>query len=129
MLSSDIINFLKPYSGLFVYADCADPRLIDEIALGGIIIYPVSKPQGSIEAGLDKMQTYELYVTKDSYNLQEELRNYVWDKDKDDNYINVPVDKWNHAIDAGRYYTLGKLLGKIVKKIKVTKKNSKIAIK
>ncbi len=129
MLSSDIINFLKPYNGLFVYADSADPRLIDEIALGGIIIYPVAKPNGSIVAGIDKMQTYELYVTADSLNLQEELRNYVWDKDKDDRYINVPIDAWNHAIDASRYYTLGKLLGKIVKNLKVTKKNSKIAIK
>ena len=129
MLSSDIINFLKPYSGLFIYADSADPRLIDEIALGGIIIYPVQKPAGSIVAGIDKMQTYEMYVTEDSYNLQEELRNYVWDKDKDGNYINVPIDKWNHSIDSVRYYVLGKLLGKIVKNLKVNKKNSKVAIK
>lgn len=130
MLSKDIIEFLKPYSGLMVFADSADPRLIDEIALGGIMIYPVQKPNGSIVAGIDKMQSYDdIFVTEDSIDLQEELRNYVWDKDKDGNYINVPVDKWNHAIDAARYYTLGKLLGKIVKNLKVTKKNSKIAIK
>ena len=130
MLSKDIIEFLKPYSGLMVFADSADPRLIDEIALGGIMIYPVQKPNGSIVAGIDKMQSYDdIFVTEDSVDLHEELRNYVWDKDKDGNYINVPVDKWNHAIDAARYYTLGKLLGKIVKNLKVTKKNSKIAIK
>lgn len=130
MLSKDIIEFLKPYSGLMVFADSADPRLIDEIALGGIMIYPVAKPNGSIVAGIDKMQSYDdIFVTEDSVDLHEELRNYVWDKDKDGNYINVPVDKWNHAIDAARYYTLGKLLGKIVKNLKVTKKNSKIAIK
>lgn len=130
MLSKDIIAFLKPYSGLMVFADSADPRLIDEIALGGIMIYPVAKPNGSIVAGIDKMQSYDdIFVTEDSVDLQEELRNYVWDKDKDGNYINIPIDKWNHAIDAARYYTLGKLLGKIVKNLKVTKKNSKVAIK
>ncbi len=130
MLSKDIIKFLQPYSGLMVFADSADPRLIDEIALGGIMIYPVQKPNGSIVAGIDKMQSYDdIFVTEDSIDLQDEMRNYVWDKDKDGNYINQPIDAWNHAIDAARYYALGKLLGKIVKNLKVTKKNSKVAIK
>jgi phage terminase large subunit len=130
MLSKDIIKFLQPYSGLMVFADSADPRLIDEIALGGIMIYPVQKPNGSIVAGIDKMQSYDdIFVTEDSIDLQDEMRNYVWDKDKDGNYINQPIDAWNHAIDAARYYALGKLLGKIVKNLKVTKKNSKVVIK
>lgn len=123
MLSTDIIKELKPLAdeGLFVYADSADPRLIDEIALGGIVIYGAQKGNGSILAGLDKMQTYEIFVTRKSIHLQEEFRKYVWSKDKDGNYINVPIDAYNHGIDAGRYYTLGKLLGKIVKPFKKTK--------
>lgn len=114
MLSSGITKVLKPW-GLKVMADSADPRLIQEIKNGGVNIYPVDKYPGSINAGIDKMKDMELFVTERSYNLIKELRNYVWDKDKDGNYINVPIDKDNHLIDASRYYVLGMLLGKILK--------------
>ncbi len=114
MLSSGITKVLKPW-GLKVMADSADPRLIQEIKNGGVNIYPVDKYPGSINAGIDKMKDMELFVTERSYNLIKELRNYVWDKDKDGNYINEPIDKDNHLIDASRYYVLGMLLGKILK--------------
>lgn len=114
LLSSDIIKSLRPWN-LPVYADSADPRLIQEIHNGGVRIYATEKGAGSIVAGIDKMKDMEIYVTKRSYNLQKELRNYVWDKDKDGNYINTPVDANNHAVDASRYYVLSALLGKIMK--------------
>ena len=102
MLSSDIIKFLRPYAeeGLFVYADSADPRLIDEVALGGIVIYGAQKGAGSILAGIDKMQTFEIFTTRQSVHLQSEFRKYVWAKDKDGNYINVPEDHDNHCFTA-----------------------------
>ena len=100
---------------LRVIADSADPRLIQEIHNGGIKIYPVEKGQGSVNAGIDKMQGMEMYITRRSYNLQREYRNYVWAKDKDGNYINEPEDHDNHGIDAARYYVLGELLGRIMK--------------
>lgn len=105
---------MRPW-GLKVIADSADPRLIQEIHNGGIKIYPVEKGQGSVNAGIDKVQGMEIYITKRSYNLQREYRNYVWAKDKDGNYINEPEDHDNHGIDAARYYVLGELLGKIQK--------------
>lgn len=102
MLSSDIIKFLRPYAdeGLFVYADSADPRLIDEVALGGIVIYGAQKGAGSILAGIDKMQTFEIFTTKKSVHLQSEFRNYIWAKDKDGRYINTPEDHDNHCFTA-----------------------------
>ena len=112
LLASDIIKKLRPYN-LKVIADSADPRLIQEIHNGGVRIYPVEKGAGSIIAGIEKMKEYEIYVTKRSYNLQNELRNYIWAKDKDGRYINEPEDHDNHLIDAARYYVLGELLGKI----------------
>lgn len=110
--SKDIIARLRDYD-LPVYSDSADPRLIDEIALGGVQIYPVDKFPSSVNAGIDYMQGLNLYVTSDSYDLQEEYRKYVWDKDKDGYYINKPIDNWNHGIDAARYYCLGCLLGHV----------------
>lgn len=125
MLSSDIIKFLRPYAdeGLFVYADSADPRLIDEVALGGIIIYGAQKGAGSILAGIDKMQTFEIFTTRKSIHLQSEFRNYIWAKDKDGRYINIPEDHDNHLIDAARYYTLAVLLGKVMKPRNIDKKD------
>ena len=96
LLASDIIKKLRPYN-LKVIADSADPRLIQEIHNGGVKIYPVEKGAGSIIAGIEKMKEYEIYVTKRSYNLQNELRNYIWAKDKDGRYINEPEDHDNHC--------------------------------
>ena len=117
MLASDIIRELRSATAgeyaAKVISDSADPRLIQEIANGGILIYPVLKGGGSIMAGITKMQDMELFVTRDSLNLQEELRNYTWDRDKDGNYINQPIDAFNHCVAAARYYVLGELLGQV----------------
>lgn len=114
LLSSDIAQKLRPYD-LKVIADSADPRLIQEIHNSGVRIYAVEKGQGSIIAGIDKMKDMEIFITKRSYNLLKEFRNYVWAKDKDGNYINEPEDHDNHGIDAARYYVLGELIGRIQK--------------
>ena len=121
MLSNEIASELNEKGeGLEVMADSADPRLIQEIANTGVIIYPVQKGAGSIMAGIDKMKTMRIHITRRSKNLQMEFRNYTWAKDKDDNYINKPIDAYNHGIDASRYYVLGKLLGMILRSIPIT---------
>ena len=114
MHADDIARRLRPYSDLFVYADSADPRLIDDIALKGLVIYPARKYAGSVNAGIDTMQRYELFVTSRSLNLQNELRNYTWAKDKNGEYTNKPIDDWNHAIDASRYAVTATLTGKLM---------------
>ena len=114
MLSRDIIAVLKKYPDMRVIADSADPRLIQEIANAGIRIYPVEKGPGSIIAGIEKTKEFKMYVTERSYNIMKELRNYVWDKDKDGHYINAPADgQADHCCDAFRYYILGVILGRI----------------
>lgn len=120
MLTSEIIKELKKL-GLFVYADSADPRLIQEIANAGIIIFPADKYKGSVMGGLFKMMEYKICVTRRSVNLIRELKNYVYEQNKDGKFINEPIDAYNHLIDASRYYTIGKLLGKVL----ITKQYSK----
>lgn len=118
MLSGEISDSLKPFR-LKVISESADPRLIQEISNSGILIYPVDKSninsKSSILAGVGKMLELNLKVTRRSYNLLYELRKYTWDKDKDGNYINKPIDKYNHALDAARYWVLGEVLGRILK--------------
>lgn len=115
MLSTDLVKELRRFGDMKVYCDSADPRLVQEIHNGGISIYPVEKGAGSIIAGIEKMKTLNIFVTERSYNFLKEFRNYTWDKDKDGNYINKPIDAWNHGIDAARYWCLAVLLGKIQK--------------
>ncbi|MEG1693452.1 MAG: phage terminase large subunit [Bacteroidales bacterium] len=114
LLAKDIIQKLRPYN-LKILSESADPRMIQEIHNGGLRIYPVQKGNDSINIAIDKMKEYEIFITKRSYNLITEFRKYVWDKDKNGNYINTPIDAYNHGIDAVRYYILGEILGKILK--------------
>lgn len=115
MLVSELSRELKKEE-LHVYADSADPRLIQEIANAGVIIYPVQKGVGSIIAGIERIKDFDnIFITKRSYNIQKEMRNYVWAKDKDGNYINTPEDHDNHGVDALRYFVNGHIFGQIIK--------------
>lgn len=113
MLTGEIITELKK-KHTKVISESADPRLIQEIANAGVSIYPVDKFQGSINAGINAMLEYNIKVTRRSINLLFEFKNYTWDRDKDGNFINIPIDKYNHGIDAARYYILGEVLGRLL---------------
>ena len=51
------------------------------------------------------MKGYKIHILKDSLNLQKEMLNYMWERDKNDRILDVPVDGWNHLVDASRYAT------------------------
>ncbi len=83
-----------------IYADSAEPRLISEVKGLGINIKPTVKGQGSITAGIAIMQDFdEIIVDSESVELGREFNNYVWHDKKS----KIPVDAYNHAIDAIRY--------------------------
>lgn len=111
MGSGDIIKHLRPYSAFDMIADSADPRLINDLRRGGLQMIPVVKGAGSVIAGLNKMLELDIVVTSRSVNLINELDNYCWSKDKDGRLINEPIDKYNHLIDAARYFVLSRVLG------------------
>ena len=111
MGSGDIIKTLRQYSSFDITADSADPRLIDELRAGGLRVSPVVKGAGSVIAGINKMLDMDICITARSKNLQYELDNYCWAKDKDGQYTNEPIDANNHLIDAARYYVLRNILG------------------
>lgn len=90
-----------------VFADCAEPKSIKDIQDAGFNVRACDKDapvkSDKLKFQLQWMQGWKLYVTKDSLNLIEELRNYTWAKDKDGNLLNQPIDKFNHLLDAMRY--------------------------
>jgi phage terminase large subunit len=112
MLTSDIIDVLKTECPrLKIISESADPRLIEEIYRAGINIHPVKKFQGSVEAGLTKMQEYHICVTKNSVNVIKEFKNYTFRQDKEGKWLNEPIDSYNHAIDGTRYVVISEILG------------------
>jgi phage terminase large subunit len=112
MLTTDIIKMLKSETPRHkIISESADPRLIQEIYRAGLNIHPVKKFQGSIDAGITKMQEYNIYITERSLNVIREFKNYVYAKDKEGKLTNTPVDAFNHAIDAVRYVILNEVLG------------------
>lgn len=90
-----------------IFADCAEPKSIQDIIDGGFNVTACDKDapvkSDKLKFQLQWMQGWKLFVTKDSLNLIEELRNYTWSKDRDGNLLNQPIDKWNHLLDALRY--------------------------
>jgi len=104
MVNSDIANMLP--NSVPIYADSSEPKSIEEIRRFGKMIKGVTKGVDSIRFGIDIMQRQEYLVTADSQNLIKELRSYCWDVAKDGTRKNVPIDHFNHAIDALRYHEM-----------------------
>lgn len=120
MLTADITRKLKEVNKeRDIISESADPRLIDEIHNAGFKIYPVEKGKDSVKAGLDKMKSMKIFVTRDSYNAIKEFKNYTYKQDKNGKWLNEPIDSWNHVIDLTRYVVLMKLLGKRTEKKKM----------
>lgn len=88
-----------------IIADSAEQKSIEEIKRMGISrIVPCAKGPDSVIHGISQVQEYELIVHPRCVKTIEELQNYSWQKDKATNeYINKPVDKFNHCLDALRY--------------------------
>ena len=93
-----------------IVADSAEPKSIEEIKRGGCYIIPAEKGRDSINQGIDAIKRYKCYIHSSSKNLIEEFSSYTWDKDRDGNPTNKPIDKFNHGIDAGRYALSNKIL-------------------
>ena len=97
--TSEVAQRNKNECGMdLIICDNSEPRLISELKNLGINIKPTIKRKGSILSGIALMQDYELIVDRNSHGIIRELNNYVW-RDKGE----VPIDKFNHYIDAIRY--------------------------
>jgi phage terminase large subunit len=92
--------------GLEIFADCAEPKTIEEISRAGYNIHPSDK---DVLEGIRKVRSMPLYVTERSTNIIKEIRSYKWKKDKNDKVLDEPVKFNDHALDAIRYAVFTKL--------------------
>ena len=112
LTNQEIGNHLKSFNidrRLEIICDSAEPKSIQEIYLMGFNAKGVVKGADSIKNGIDVLKRHKINVVKSSPNIIKEFRNYKWQKDKNGNMINKPIDFYNHACDAIRYVALTKL--------------------
>lgn len=107
LVNSEIAEVLKGMglSKSAIVADSAEQKSIEEIKRCGIRrIRPSVKGRDSVNQGIQKLQQYRIVVDPACSNLLEELENYSWERDRSTGeYLNKPIDRYNHCIDALRY--------------------------
>jgi phage terminase large subunit len=113
LTTNDLIkkmNGLNISKNIEIYADSAQPSMIEEIRRAGYYIIGSKKGKDSVNSGIDILQQYQINITAGSLNTIKEFENYSWKKNSiTGEWENVPVDKWNHQIDNIRYIALEKL--------------------
>lgn len=106
LLNNQIAQRIR-YMGLaksVIIADSAQQKSIQEIRRSGVSrIRSAAKGKGSVLQGIQKLQQYKIIVNPSCRNTIIQFQNYSWTKDKTGQYVNQPIDKFNHCIDALRY--------------------------
>lgn len=92
-----------------IWADSAEPRLIEEIYRSGYNIKPVKKGPDSINFGISVLQNFGIVVDKKSTHLIDELYGYEYRTDKNGIVLDKPQDFNDHLIDALRYLAMSRL--------------------
>ena len=105
MTNKQIADFILncEYPSTMIVADSAEPKSIDELRSYGVNIIPVVKGKDSVAQGIQFVQDQRISVTKNSYNVIKEYRNYLFEVDKDGKVTNDPSPVFNHSMDAVRY--------------------------
>lgn len=89
---------------VFIIFDSSEPKSIDEIWDKWWPVKWAEKWKDSVNFWIDLIKQRKHYITQSSVNIKKEFNNYVWAKDKDWKPTNIPIDKFNHTIDAVRYW-------------------------
>lgn len=92
-----------------IYADCAEPKSINDLRLSGFNMVEADKSKGaskfgSIIDGINIMKQYKIMLYKGSHNLQVEFEQYKWAKNTLGVDLGKPIDEYNHLIDGARYW-------------------------
>ena len=105
MSNKQIADFVLnlEYPSVMVVADSAEPKSIDELRSYGVNVIPVTKGKDSVYQGIQFVQDQRISITKGSYNVIKEYRNYLFETDKDGKVTNDPSPVFNHSMDAIRY--------------------------
>lgn len=87
-----------------IVADSARPEQIAELNAEGYCLTSCKKYAGSVVAGIDLLKRTPIYVHRHSTGLQQEMDQYAWRRKPDGTWMDEPEDRFNHGIDAMRYW-------------------------
>lgn len=105
----DVVDFiLKEYRDLVgkrpIIVDSAVPELIKLLKRAGFNAIPAIKGPNSVFDGIVIMKQYPINVHQYSFNIIDEFESYIWKwDDKENKATDIPVDMFNHSLDAIRY--------------------------
>lgn len=92
-------------------ADSAEPKSIDELRYLGMRVKAAKKGKDSISNGIQWIQNLQIIIHPRCVNFLTEISNYTWDKDRFGKKLNVPIDSFNHLMDAMRYALEADIIG------------------
>ena len=94
--------------GDLVMADSSRPETIDYLQARGFGVVAARKGPGSVRAGIEFLQGYEIVLDPDCEQMREELRLYSWPTDRLTGQVIAgvnPIGAYDHFADALRYAT------------------------
>lgn len=106
LTNDEIVNKITElgYQKEVITCDSAEPKSIEELVRNGLErAKGAAKGRDSILNGIQYLQQFQVIIHPQCAFITLEFMNYTWQKDKDGIYINKPIDKFNHGIDALRY--------------------------
>lgn len=104
LTNTDLIRRLKAKAphllNLKGYLDSAEPARIADFEKAGFDVLPALK---DVTAGIDKIKSLNIFVTKRSENIIKELDLYCWKLDRNDEPLDEPLKENDDIMDAIRY--------------------------
>lgn len=102
---AELAEAIKPIVGSkYVYCDHARPDAIQELRQRGINAYEANK---AVKEGIDYIRSHQIFVHRDSVDLQKEMRSYKWKRKPNGDPIDEPVKVYDDLMDAARYGAMG----------------------
>jgi len=87
-----------------IYPDPSEPKSAEEIRKLGFNVIEAVKGKGSVEYGIQKVNQYYQFWTKESLNCIKEQRNFRYLKDKTTGLLTDKTSHvWSHGMDGRRY--------------------------
>ncbi len=103
LTNADLIERLKdliPNKRQRIYCDTAEPARIQEIKSAGFNALESNK---NVKDGIDFVKRCEIYTNDENVNLNKELDEYSYKKDRNGNLLDEPVKYNDHLVSGLRY--------------------------
>ena len=111
MTDEDLVRVCKRMIGnQYITCDSAEPKTINMLCNNGIRAVGAVKGSDSINTGIRWLQGYEIIIDVRCQNFKNEIEQYHWKEDKFGNAMAIPVDLFNHLLDALRYALCDEIL-------------------